>query len=118
MEIPVSNMDHPALVDPEDYSRVIECRWYCTDGETPVTGDWSEPQPHWSEKGHFNPFWRPRKMISMARFVLGLGKDQRAKFVNGNPWDCRRDNMLVVRKGYPPVRPECIPELNVRKRRP
>lgn len=115
MEIKVSCMDHPALVDYRDFRRVSKCRWRSTVSGHPMTRDWSPRRPGYGETGKWRPVRHTRRAVSMGRYILRLGPGYRIKFVNGKAFDCRRRNMLVWKVGHPPVRPECIRELGEAK---
>jgi len=99
MELPVSGLGHPALIDARDFKRVSKCKWYSLGGGPPLTKDWAPRQWGYNSKGKWG-YRQPRdRWVLLGRFILRLGEGRKIRFVNGRSWDCRRKNMLVEQVG-------------------
>lgn len=80
-EVPVSP-DCTALVDEDDYARVMEHSWYLNGRGYAITSLYS-----------------PKRTISLHRFVIQAKQGEEVDHQNGNKLDCRKSNLRVASRG-------------------
>lgn len=83
MKIRLGNQNKFAIVDEEDARRVLKYPWHSSSCEGAIT------RPYKNGK---------KKCIFLHRFVLNLKEHVKIKHKNGNRFDCRKKNLILLKE--------------------
>ncbi len=82
-----------AMVDDEDFAAVMQWKWLAVDMTKPGSAPYFYALRHTMKAGKISN-------LGLARFIMGADRLSRLKFLNGNPLDCQKGNLLMATVGY------------------
>lgn len=84
--LPITNSDKKTLIDADLFSTLSIHRWHIPKGR--YAGN---PRPFTTIRNNGKA-----RQIRLARVITNAAKDLYPKHLNGNPLDCRRENIELV----------------------